>query len=205
MQRSFSFIFCNAFFHFRYYSLYFARLVASLLQESLYKRQMIHIHVRSTGSSHVRTWCWCEKIKTEIWHKKKSVNHCGVFQCSRLEWPHEITTWWGCEKATTPQYGSQVSTYEPWSNTDAHKNKTILIKSESCTLFFTKGFKHHFKEVLCSLDIQTDEPNSGFRGNDGRSVGWWETFLKLQRLNSPLHLLPYVLHDTRRGRERTDP
>lgn len=132
----FHLFFVMLFFHFRYYSLYFARLVASLLQESLYKRQMIHIHVRSTGSSHVRTWCWCEKIKTEIWHKKKSVNHCGIFQCSRLEWPHEITTSGGCEKATTPQYGSQVSTYEPWSNTDAHKNKTILIKSESCTFVF---------------------------------------------------------------------
>lgn len=124
MQRSFPFIFCNAFFHFRYYSLYFARLVASLLQESLYKRQMIHIHVWSTGSTHVRTWC-CEKIKTEIWQKKtkKSVNHCGIFQSSRLEWPHQITTCWGCEKATTPQCGSQVSTYEPWSNTDTHKKK----------------------------------------------------------------------------------
>ncbi len=120
MQRSFSFIFF--FFvmlrHFRYYSLYSARLVASLLRESLYKRQMIHIHVRSTGATRVKTWCWCEKNKTEIWPKRKRVSlwyGMSVLLSQVATWDHKMS--W-CEKATTPIW--ITGKYEHWSNTHTH-------------------------------------------------------------------------------------
>lgn len=54
------------------------------------------------------------------------------------------------------QYGSQVK-YEHWSNTDKNIFDQIRVFILQKAFFF---FKNHFKEVLCSLDIQTDKPNS---------------------------------------------
>lgn len=59
----FSLIFFVMLCHFRYYSLYSARLVASLFFPSLYKRQMIHIHAWSAAATtHVRR-CFCEELR----------------------------------------------------------------------------------------------------------------------------------------------
>lgn len=100
----------------------FARLVASLLQESLYKRQMIHIHMWSTGSTRVRTWCWCEKIDKD-WDgmrnklRKKKKKHESLWYVSVLS--SQMATRDSIMLRMWKGYHSNMDhRYEPWSNTD---------------------------------------------------------------------------------------
>lgn len=187
MQRSFSFIFlfflCNALSFSDITACILPDFVASLLRESLYKRQMIHIHVWSTDATHVEktTKKKLGVLKLKDWDltKKKKKKICtssrfiSVLLSRVATIDHKHVLW--CEKATTPIW--ITGRYEPRSNT--HTQKTVFWSNPSLVLRFTKGiffyvlfvFKESLQEVLCSFDIQTDKPNSSFRGNDERLVG----------------------------------
>lgn len=139
--------------HFRYYSLYFARLVASLLPESLYKRHMIS-HTRV-----VHWWDTCKKkknnnmlIKIRVRFDKKTRVAAVYFRCSCLKW---FRLWKG---HSNMDHRLKLST-----STDKTGHGIVLIKSHLMLCFAKRLFfkrrkpKSNRKEVLCSLDIHTDK------------------------------------------------
>lgn len=155
MQCSFSFIFVR-FCHFRYYSLNFARLVASLLRESLYKRQMTHIHVWSTGVTHVKAWCWCEKIRQRFDQKCVSL-WCISALLSQVAWDHTNVTMW---KRLPLQYGSQVSTSTGQTQTKQFWSNPSLAFSFTKGIFFKRITSGRlrvpltFRQINCPLQLQ---------------------------------------------------
>ncbi len=154
--------------------------MASLLRESLYKRQ---------NDSHTRVVHWCNtcggKKKLGVLKnkrlrfdkkKKKNLHIITVHFSAVVSSGHDRsqTCFFYGVKRLPLQYGSQVGTSPGQTHTG---RKQLLIKSKSCTSFYKRQFfclfvfKESLQEVLCSFDIQTDKPNSSFRGNDERLVG----------------------------------